>query len=269
MEEWAPGGAAAAASGPTPEQCWGGIQCAGAAHLSPAMGRLFGVSLAARQYSPRLEMFRQLAEASRAELAAAGSPAACCWALLGGRAYTEAALLEAALAAVLSTRAAQHEAKGGGAGAVYPFDHIYSPPGAAAPPLNITAPTTVPVELFAPLGSTCGAELHAVLAVAVTRSEAAAAASAEGSAPPRLAYAWRPVLHATACSQGVHACTSLGTQGPLVLPGYGVELALKNMEYSAQDDSKTVRWGNVGGWVARGGDGCAGGSGLWSVHGCS
>jgi UDP-glucose:glycoprotein glucosyltransferase len=36
--------------------------------------------------------------------------------------------------------------------------------------------------------------------------------------------------------QAVHACTSLGTEEQLVLPGYGVEAVLKNMEYSAMDE---------------------------------
>jgi UDP-glucose:glycoprotein glucosyltransferase len=34
----------------------------------------------------------------------------------------------------------------------------------------------------------------------------------------------------------VHACASLGTEEQLVLPGYGVEAVLKNMEYSAMDE---------------------------------
>jgi hypothetical protein len=34
-------------------------------------------------------------------------------------------------------------------------------------------------------------------------------------------------------------CVYLGTElGPLPLPGFGVEMAIKNMEYSALDDSK-------------------------------
>ena len=32
----------------------------------------------------------------------------------------------------------------------------------------------------------------------------------------------------------------LGTGEPLQLPGFGVELAIKNMEYSAMDDSKVT-----------------------------
>ncbi|KAI3430615.1 hypothetical protein D9Q98_005207 [Chlorella vulgaris] len=258
VEDWQRGTDALGVS-PTPQQCWAGIQAAAAAHLSPNMARLFGVSLAARQYSPQLELYRQLAEESRAT---AGG--ACCWAQLGGSTYTAAAPLQAALAAALQAKAARLADGAGnsaeaGAGAVYAFDHIYaSAASAAAPPLNTTAPSTIPVELFAPVGSSCAAELHAVLAAAVEAADAAAATSAAaanraaaGSAPlpPRFAYAWRPVLDAQACSVGtdgagagggggVHPCTALGSEGRLVVPGYGVELALKNMEYNAQDDGK-------------------------------
>lgn len=40
-----------------------------------------------------------------------------------------------------------------------------------------------------------------------------------------------------ACTaQAVHPCSTLGSEEQLVLPGYGVEAVLKNMEYSAMDD---------------------------------
>ena len=51
-----------------------------------------------------------------------------------------------------------------------------------------------------------------------------------------LVYAVRPMLM-PGCSEG-GACSLLGTEGPLHLAGYGVELAIKNMEYSALDDSQ-------------------------------
>lgn len=247
IEEWQQG---LPGLGSSPQQCWAGIRAAAAAHLSPTMARLFDASLAARQYSARLQAFHQLAEDSSAELAAAAAAGSrpCCWALLGGRAYTEAHQLREAVHAALATEARAAE---GTAGAVYPFDHVYaSSAAAAAPPLNISAPATVPVELFAPIGSRCGAQLHEVLADAAARSDAAAAAAAATGGPPmaRLAYAWRPLLEPAACGDGeVHACTLLGTGGQLVLPGYGVELALKNMEYNAQDDKKDVRAGCQGG----------------------
>ena len=49
-------------------------------------------------------------------------------------------------------------------------------------------------------------------------------------------YVYRPVL-LHGCG-GEDACLDLGTGEALQLPGFGVELALKNMEYSALDDSK-------------------------------
>jgi UDP-glucose:glycoprotein glucosyltransferase len=237
--------APAAGDAPTPHQCWAGIHAAAVAHLSPNMARLFAVSLAARQYSPRLEMFRQLAQESHA---GAGGGGACCWALLGGRAYTAAAELEVALAQALEARAAQLLESGGegvegGAGAVYPFDHVYAPPASLAPPLNLSSPAALSVELYAPLGSRCGGQLHAVLAAAAARTDAAAAAAGGAlGIVPRVAYAWRPLLPAGGCAaaDGLRPCTALGSEGRLVIPGYGVELALKNMEYNAQDDSKKV-----------------------------
>ena len=51
-------------------------------------------------------------------------------------------------------------------------------------------------------------------------------------------YAVRPMLM-PGCMEG-GACSLLGTEGPLHLAGYGVELAIKNMEYSALDDSQVL-----------------------------
>lgn len=49
----------------------------------------------------------------------------------------------------------------------------------------------------------------------------------------RLAYAVRP-LALEGCDAG--PCGDYGRGGPLQLAGYGVELALKNMEYKAMDE---------------------------------
>ena len=57
---------------------------------------------------------------------------------------------------------------------------------------------------------------------------------------PQLNFVYRPVL-LPACYAPKHEvdeCTFLGTGEQLQLPGYGVEMAIKNMEYSALDDSK-------------------------------
>lgn len=59
----------------------------------------------------------------------------------------------------------------------------------------------------------------------------------------RLVY--RPVL-APQCEGEAPKCASLGAKGPVRLGGYGVELALKNVEYKAHDDSKVAN----GTWVS-------------------
>jgi UDP-glucose:glycoprotein glucosyltransferase len=46
----------------------------------------------------------------------------------------------------------------------------------------------------------------------------------------------RVCLCVCVCEQGIHACGELGSQGPLLLPGWGVEAVLKNTEYSAMDE---------------------------------
>ena len=52
----------------------------------------------------------------------------------------------------------------------------------------------------------------------------------------KVKYVLRPVLLSGCESKSGH-CGSIGTSDPLNLGGYGVELALKNMEYKAMDDS--------------------------------
>ena len=53
----------------------------------------------------------------------------------------------------------------------------------------------------------------------------------------KLAYVYRPAL-LSSCRSVEGTCLELGTAEALQLPGFGVELAIKNMEYSAMDDSK-------------------------------
>jgi hypothetical protein len=54
------------------------------------------------------------------------------------------------------------------------------------------------------------------------------------SGAPLYAALWHAVP--ALCLQSVHPCSTLGSEEQLVLPGYGVEAVLKNMEYSAIDD---------------------------------
>lgn len=52
----------------------------------------------------------------------------------------------------------------------------------------------------------------------------------------KITYVVRPILP-FGCESKVGHCGAIGTRDPVTLGGYGVELALKNMEYKAMDDS--------------------------------
>lgn len=52
----------------------------------------------------------------------------------------------------------------------------------------------------------------------------------------KVKYVVRPVIP-SGCEVKINSCGAVGARGSLNLGGYGVELALKNMEYKAMDDS--------------------------------
>ena len=56
------------------------------------------------------------------------------------------------------------------------------------------------------------------------------------------------------------ACGRLGSEGRLVLPGFGVEAVLKNMEYSAMDDKKAKKGVGGGGGADEDGGGTVSGT---------
>ncbi|CAI5944540.1 unnamed protein product [Closterium sp. NIES-65] len=103
--------------------------------------------------------------------------------------------------------------------AVHAFDHVY--PSASAAAASHHAPP--PAFLYASPGSACFAALLPLLS----------AAAHQGA----IRLVLRPVLPA-GCEQHVERCAAVGAGGRVSLGGYGVELALKNMEYKALDDSK-------------------------------
>ena len=158
-------------------------------------------SLALRKYSPRVELFRSL---EPVESAPKGS---CCWVQLpGGRAVSSAPELRAALATLSGAEA--------DAATVHPLDHVH--PGSPA-----AARSAI---LYAPLGAPCFPALHAALV------EAAAAGTVR--------YALRPVPPRPGClSAGCASARYGGADGPLLIGAFGVEMALKNTEYKAIDDS--------------------------------
>ena len=58
----------------------------------------------------------------------------------------------------------------------------------------------------------------------------------------KVTYAYRPALLPNCTSLPEGSCSLAGAGDRLQLPGWGVELAVKNMEYSALDDAKVLGW---------------------------
>ncbi|RDY03533.1 UDP-glucose:glycoprotein glucosyltransferase, partial [Mucuna pruriens] len=100
---------------------------------------------------------------------------------------------------------------------IFDFDHVYYES-------SIGSPVAI---LYGALGTHCFKEFHVALVKAAK----------EG----KVKYVVRPVLPAECESKLAH-CGSVGAGESVNLGGYGVELALKNMEYKAMDDS-TVKKG--------------------------
>ena len=66
------------------------------------------------------------------------------------------------------------------------------------------------------------------------------ATNVSSAGEPRLRYVVRPILlrGCTARGEELDPCATLGSGSGLQIPGFGVEMAVKNMEYSALDDKK-------------------------------
>uniref|UniRef100_A0A383VGR8 UDP-glucose:glycoprotein glucosyltransferase n=1 Tax=Tetradesmus obliquus TaxID=3088 RepID=A0A383VGR8_TETOB len=191
-------------------ECWHSIVDQASKLCYPQVAKILPVVLGVRQYSARLEMFRQLTKQLH--------PAAeehCCFVDVHGSTVTEPAQLPAAIQQARA--AAGNSSSSSAAGQLQEADHVYNPD-------QQDAPGAVAAVLHASPGTDCWAGLHAALKQAVK----------DAAADAPLVYAHRPLLPA-AC-KAVHACASLGTEEQLVLPGYGVEAVLKNMEYSAMDE---------------------------------
>ncbi|XP_057430669.1 UDP-glucose:glycoprotein glucosyltransferase isoform X2 [Lotus japonicus] len=100
---------------------------------------------------------------------------------------------------------------------VFEFDHVH---------FDSTTGSPVAV-LYGALGTTCFKEFHVALVGAAKQG--------------KVKYVLRPVLPA-GCETHFGHCGSVGASESVNLGGYGVELALKNMEYKAMDDS-TIKKG--------------------------
>ncbi|XP_065869567.1 UDP-glucose:glycoprotein glucosyltransferase isoform X2 [Euphorbia lathyris] len=209
--------------------------------LSDQLASLFEFSLILRSASPRLVLYRQLAEESLSSFplsddsissnASEGiaktseknvtrkseplliglNPNApggkCCWVDTGGALFFDVLELQSWLdsPAKLAEDSFQQPE-------LFDFDHVH---------FDSHTKSTVAI-LYGALGTDCFKKFH------VTLVEAAK----EG----RVKYVVRPVLP-SGCEAKVGHCGAVGAKDSLNLGGYGVELALKNMEYKAMDDS--------------------------------
>ncbi|XWS67943.1 hypothetical protein CRYUN_Cryun04dG0048000 [Craigia yunnanensis] len=212
----------------------------GGSLLSEPLASLFEFSLTLRSASPRLVLYRQLAEESLSSFPLSDdsysnnvngidaietkkldpllvgvnpkSPGGkCCWVDTGGALFFDVAELQSWLQRPneLGDSFQQPE--------LYDFDHIHFDS-------NIVSPVAI---LYGALSTDCFREFHVTLVQAAK----------EG----KVKYVVRPVLP-SGCEGEVGLCGAVGARDSLHLGGYGVELALKNMEYKAMDDS-TIKKG--------------------------
>jgi hypothetical protein len=199
--------------------------------LSPLRLRLLRMLLSAHVFSPRVEMWRQIGETDAARLAV--PPAAATWLRACGRAHVLPAESPASdLLALADAALADARARGGACATV--------PAAAAERVLSDADPLSVDrvfrsregdgdaplVVLYAPLGSANFRAAHKSLSRAATDGD--------------IRYVLRPLAGAPKTG-GVGA----GGAARQTLQGYGVQLAIKNMEYKAMDDKELASLGGM------------------------
>lgn len=197
--------------------------------LNEPLSSIFEFSLTLRSTSPRLVLYRQLAKESLSSFPIDDSPeqisghgtgktfdgtvdpsssgGTCCWVETGNVLLFNSADLHEWLGGLGKLAMASTEQP-----ELFDFDHTY-------PRTNITAPVAI---FYGAVGTKCFKEMHVQLA--------------EASKQGKVRYALRPVLP-SGCGTTSTFCGSVGAVDAVTLSGYGVELALKNMEYKAMDDT--------------------------------
>ncbi|KAK8469111.1 hypothetical protein PHAVU_006G215600 [Phaseolus vulgaris] len=195
--------------------------------LREPLASLFEFSLILRSASPALVLYRQLAHDSLSSHSYAPitkldplhlgvslqSPGGkCCWVDTGDTLFFDVSELLLWLQTPL-------EKVGGSIPGpqLFDFDHVHFDS-------SVGSPVAV---LYGALGTVCFKEFH----------DALVGAAKQG----KVNYILRPVLPA-GCETNFGHCGSVGASESINLGGYGVELAFKNMEYKAMDDS-TIKKG--------------------------
>ncbi|KAK8564297.1 hypothetical protein V6N12_036423 [Hibiscus sabdariffa] len=226
------------------KDCLGKILKHGSSLLSESLASLFEFSLTLRSASPRLVLYRQFAEESLSSFLQSDddgysrkvsgvdaseamgtkkldpllvgvnlkSPRGkCCWVDIGAELFFDVAKLRSWLQGPNEIGDSFRQPE------LYEFDHVHFDS-------NLMSPVAI---LYGALGTECFREFHLTLVQAAK----------EG----KVKYVVRPVLP-SGCEGEVGPCGAVGAMDSLNLGGYGVELALKNMEYKAMDDS-TIKKG--------------------------
>lgn len=225
----------------TAKDCLKRIVNYGKSVLSEPLALVFEFSLTLRSASPRLVVYRQLAEDSLSSFplvddsslnpvnedlseqtdiskSKKNEPSVvgpnprvpngkCCWVDIGYSIFLDVIELQQWLQSpsTLTGDGLQQPE-------LFEFDHIH-------PDSSIGTPVAI---LYGALGVGCFREFHIALVDAARQG--------------KVTYVVRPLLPSSCESKG-GLCGHIGTRDPLNLGGYGVELALKNMEYKAMDDS--------------------------------
>ncbi|KAL8061150.1 hypothetical protein ABFX02_02G069400 [Erythranthe guttata] len=225
----------------TAKDCLKKIAKFGKSLLTEPLASIFEFSLTLRSASPRLVLYRQLAEESLSSFPLTDDMAPktieqnetaktqtsesflsgsnlkspgnkCCWVDTGGSLFFDVVdLLKWLDTPNDVTDGAFQQPE------IFEFDHVH-------PDSTAGSPTAI---LYGALGTECFKEFHKALSDAAKKG--------------RAKYVVRSVLP-SGCESKTTSCGAIGTAEPPNLGGYGVELALKNMEYKAMDDS-TVKKG--------------------------
>ncbi|KAG9141867.1 hypothetical protein Leryth_013981 [Lithospermum erythrorhizon] len=197
----------------TAKDCLKKIINHGKSLLTEPLASVFEFSLTLRSASPRLELYRQLAEDSLASFPLAddvslkNSGGKCCWVDTGSSLYFDIEELLIWIRSsyeIVNDPFQQPE--------IFEFDHVHKDSAAASPV----------AVLYGALGTDCFRKFHPALVDAARQG--------------RVTYVVRPVM-VSGCISNSEQCGAVGIKDPVNLAGYGVELALKNMEYKAMDDS--------------------------------
>jgi UDP-glucose:glycoprotein glucosyltransferase len=199
---------------PTAKACQAYIQHNLGASAPASAQPLLSLQLATRQQSPRLEFFTQVALQS---LPGRVAESHCCVLAAGATHITGPTKVANALQQLLS----QPAARGAGAAERSTVDHVMRR-------ANSTARDAEPhiAVLYGPPGAPCFGAMHSAMLTALQDGSMA-----------NVDYVVRPVVlpgcePASDVEVSSHSCLQLGRGSRPAMCGYGVQLVLKDMEYS-------------------------------------